>query len=75
MECKEFGSAIIFVIYQREKVQYFSNKDAITLVRAKKGRSSIGHILYSIVYVVNSISGISMLRRIRGIRKIPINLP
>ncbi len=30
--------AIISVIYQREKVQYFSNKHAITLVRAKKGQ-------------------------------------
>ncbi len=67
--------AVISVIYQREKVQYFSNKDVIALVRAKKGRSSIRHILYSIVYVVNWIGGISMLRRIRGIRKIPINLP
>jgi hypothetical protein len=25
--------AIMFVIYQREKVQYFSNKNAITLVK------------------------------------------
>ncbi len=30
--------AIIFVIYQREKVQYFSDKNAITLVKAKKGQ-------------------------------------
>jgi hypothetical protein len=29
--------AIIFVIYQREKVQYCSNKNVITLVKAKKG--------------------------------------
>ncbi len=29
---------IIFVIYQREKVQYFNNKNAITLMRAKKGQ-------------------------------------
>jgi hypothetical protein len=28
--------AIIFVIYQREKVQYFSNNNVITLVKAKK---------------------------------------
>jgi hypothetical protein len=30
--------ANIFVIYQREKVQYFSNKNVITLVRAEKGQ-------------------------------------
>ncbi len=29
---------IIFVIYQKEKVQYFSNKNVITLMRAKKGQ-------------------------------------
>ncbi len=29
---------IIFVIYQREKVQYFNNKNAITLVRGEKGQ-------------------------------------
>ncbi len=29
--------AIISVIYQREKVQYFSNKNVITLVRIEKG--------------------------------------
>jgi hypothetical protein len=29
--------AIISIIYQREKVQYFNNKNAITLVSAKKG--------------------------------------
>jgi len=28
---------IIYVIYQREKVQYFSNKNVITLVRTKNG--------------------------------------
>jgi hypothetical protein len=30
--------AIIFIIYQRENVQHFSNKNAITLVRAEKGQ-------------------------------------
>ncbi len=30
--------AIIFIIYQREKVQYLSNKNGITLVKAKKGQ-------------------------------------
>ncbi len=44
---------IIFIIYQREKVQYFCNKNVITLVRVDKGRRSIGHRLYSIVYVVS----------------------
>ncbi len=29
---------IISVIYQNEKVKYFSNKNAITLMRAKKGQ-------------------------------------
>ncbi len=29
--------AIISIIYKREKVQYFNNKNVITLVRAKKG--------------------------------------
>jgi hypothetical protein len=29
---------IIYFIYQREKVQYFSNKNAITLMRAEKGQ-------------------------------------
>ncbi len=29
---------IIFVIYHMEKVQHFSNKNAITLVRAEKGQ-------------------------------------
>jgi hypothetical protein len=28
---------ILFVNYQREEVQYFSNKNVITLVRTKKG--------------------------------------
>ncbi len=31
--------AIIFVIYQRVKVQYFNNKNAITLVRVEKGQN------------------------------------
>jgi hypothetical protein len=30
--------AIIYVIYQRKKVQYFSNKNVITFVRAEKGK-------------------------------------
>jgi hypothetical protein len=30
--------AIISIIYQREKVQYFRNKTAITLVRVEKGQ-------------------------------------
>jgi hypothetical protein len=30
--------AIIFIIYQREKVQYFCNKNVITLVKVKKGK-------------------------------------
>jgi hypothetical protein len=28
---------IIFVIYQRQKAQYFNNKNVITLVRVEKG--------------------------------------
>jgi hypothetical protein len=27
---------IIFIIYQKEKVQYFSNKNAITLVKEQR---------------------------------------
>jgi hypothetical protein len=45
MECKESRStifvkypAIISLIYQREKVQYFNKKYAITLVRVEKGQ-------------------------------------
>jgi hypothetical protein len=45
MECKKFGlpnvvkyRAIILVIYQKEKMTYFNNKNAITLMRAKKGK-------------------------------------
>ncbi len=38
---------IISIIYQREKVQYFCNKNVIALVRAKKGQkvdwAQIGH--------------------------------
>jgi hypothetical protein len=30
--------AIIYVIYQREKVQYFSNRNVITLVKTEKGQ-------------------------------------
>ncbi len=30
--------AIISIIYQKEKVQYFSNKNAITLMMAEKGQ-------------------------------------
>ncbi len=30
--------AIIIMIYQREKVTYFSNKNAITLMKVKKGK-------------------------------------
>ncbi len=30
---------IVFVIYQKEKVQYFSNKNAITLMKVKKGQN------------------------------------
>jgi len=44
-ECKEFGFAIsikylaiISIIYQKEKVQYFYNKNVITLVKAEKGQ-------------------------------------
>jgi hypothetical protein len=29
---------IIYVIYRKEKVQYFNNKNVITLVRTKKGQ-------------------------------------
>ncbi len=29
---------IIFVVYQREKVTYFNNKNAITMMRAEKGK-------------------------------------
>jgi hypothetical protein len=29
---------IIFVIYQRKKVMYFSNKNVITLMKVKKGK-------------------------------------
>jgi hypothetical protein len=39
--------AIIFVIYGREKVQYFNNKNAITLARAKKGKNvDWAHIIF-----------------------------
>ncbi len=37
------------------------------------GRRQIGHKLYSIVCVVNQIGGISMLRRLRGIKKIHVD--
>jgi len=40
--------AIIFIIYQREKVQYFNNKNAIALVRTKKGQKvSWAHIIFN----------------------------
>jgi len=39
------------------------------------GRRMIKHNLYSIVYVVSWIGGISMLRKIKEIRKIPANMP
>jgi len=35
------------MIYQREKVMYFSNKNAITLMKAKKGQKvDWAHIIY-----------------------------
>ncbi len=38
----------IFVIYQKEKVQYFSNKNAITLMRARKGQEvDQAHIIFN----------------------------
>jgi hypothetical protein len=40
--------AIIFVIYQKEKVQYFSNKNVITLVKTKKGQKvDWAHIIFN----------------------------
>ncbi len=40
--------AIISIIYQREKVQHFSNKNAITLVRAEKGQQvDWPHIIFN----------------------------
>ncbi len=40
--------AIIIFIYEREKVQYFSNKNAITLMRVKKGqRVDWAHIIFN----------------------------
>jgi hypothetical protein len=39
---------IIFVAYQREKVKYFNNKNAITLVRVEKGQKvDWAHIIYN----------------------------
>jgi hypothetical protein len=40
--------AIISVIYKREKVQYFNNKNVITLVRAEKGQKvNWAHIIFN----------------------------
>ncbi len=40
--------AIIFMIYQTEKVTYFSNKNAITLMTAEKGKKVVwAQIMYN----------------------------
>jgi hypothetical protein len=82
MECKKFGVpysikyiAIIFVIYQRVKVQYFCYKNVITLVRTQKG-----HKVDWAQIIFNSLCSeldrwYNMLMRIKRIKKIPINLP
>jgi hypothetical protein len=45
-------------------------------MKIEKGQKIDGHTrLYSIVYVVNWIGGISMSRKMRGIRKIHVSLP
>ncbi len=39
---------IMYVIYQRQKVQYFSNKNVITLVRTQKGKKvDQAHIIFN----------------------------
>jgi hypothetical protein len=57
---------IIFVIYQKENVSYFSNKNAITLAKTKKGRRWIGCKLCI-------IGGTNISRIIRGIRRTHVN--
>ncbi len=67
--------AIIFVSYEREKVQYFSNKNVITLMRVKKGqRVDWAHIIFN-----NSCSELDWwykyVKDNKGDKKyIPINL-
>ncbi len=39
---------IIFVIYQRKKMMYFNNKNAITLMGVEKGKKvDWAHIIYN----------------------------
>ncbi len=58
--------AIIFVIYQREKVIYFSNKNAITLMRIENGKKVDWDNLCIIVCVANWINGTNTSRILRG---------
>jgi len=40
--------AIIYVVYHRDKVTYFNNKNPITLIRAEKGQKvNWAHIIYN----------------------------
>ncbi len=44
---------VIFVLYQREKVHYVNNKNALTFMKVEKGIEVIRHKLCSIIYALN----------------------
>jgi hypothetical protein len=67
--------AIISIIYQREKVQYCSNKTAITLVIVKKGQ----HVDWAQIIFNSMCSELDRwykyVKENKGDKKIPVNLP
>jgi hypothetical protein len=46
-------SYVISMVYQREKVHYMNNKNALTFMKVEKGIEVIRHKLCSIIYALN----------------------